>query len=154
MTTGFVDDVGVLTAGNSTQENCDSLRKVHDEICLPWASRHGSEFDPSRYQLIHLSRKQRFNLDCPLALDASTNKDAKESVYCLGVKIDSKLLWTQHVKDIRSKATKSIGDLARIAGSTRGGNYKSMRQLYQAIVVPQISYCCSAWYQMESPYGH
>lgn len=43
---------------------------------------------------------------------------------------------------------------ARIAGSTLEGNYKSMRQLYQAIVIPQISYCCSAWYQTDDIYGH
>lgn len=90
----------------------------------------------------------------PLTLDENTCKEAKESVRYLGVEIDRKLLWNQHIKEIRTKDTKSIGGLARIAGSIWGGNYKAMRQLYQAIVIPQISYCCSAWYQTENTHGH
>lgn len=42
----------------------------------------------------------------------------------------------------------------RIAGSTWGGNYSSMRQLYQAVVIPQITYYCSAWYYSEGTPEH
>ncbi len=152
--TGFVDDVGLLTVGDSTEENCNVLRKIHDEVCMKWAKRHGSEFDPSKYQLLHLSRKQRFGLDHPLQLNERQCIEARQFVRYLGVEIDRKLSWNQHIKETRSKATKSIGALARIVGSTWGGNYKSMRQLYQAIVVPQLTYCCSAWYQPEHTIGH
>ncbi len=152
--TGFVDDVGLLTVGDSTEENCSALRMIHDEICLKWASRHGSEFDPSKYQLLHLSRKQRFNLDHSLQLNERQCINARQFVRYLGVDIDSKLSWNQHVKGTRSKVTKSIGALARIAGSTWGGNYKSMRQLYQAMVIPQLTYCCSVWHQPERTTGH
>lgn len=152
--TGFVDDIGLLTVGDSTEENCNSLRKIHEEVCLKWASRHGSEFDPSKYQLLHLSRKQRFSLDQSLQLNERQIIEARQFVRYLGVDIDRKLLWTYHNKATQTKATKSVGALTRIAGSTWGGNYKSMRQLYQAIVIPQITYCCSAWYQPEKTIGH
>ncbi len=33
--TGFVDDIGLLTVGNTTEETCENLRKIHKEICIP-----------------------------------------------------------------------------------------------------------------------
>ncbi len=152
--TGFVDDIGLLTVGNTTEETCENLRKIHKEICIPWAKQHGSKFDPGKYQLLHLSRKQDCNINQLLQLNDDQVIEATEHVRYLGVEIDNKLTWNHHVKGARSKAIKSIGALARIAGSTWGGNYKSLRQLYQAVVVPQISYCCSVWYQPEGSPGH
>ena len=33
--TGFVDDIGLLTVDNITEDNYNSLRKIYEEICLP-----------------------------------------------------------------------------------------------------------------------
>ena len=140
--------------GDSTEDNCNALRRIHDEVCLPWVVNHGSEFDPKKYQLLHLSRKQDYNLNCPLPLNETQVIEAMEAVKYLGLWIDRKLQWNYHIKATRAKATISIGGLIRIAGSTWGCNYTSMRQLYQAVVVPQLSYFSSAWYQPESSPGH
>ena len=40
---------------------------------------------------------------------------------------------------------KSVGALTRLAGTTWGGSYISLRRIYRAIVIPQITYACSAW---------
>lgn len=34
VTTGFIDDVGLLTVGDSTEDNCNALGKIHDDVCL------------------------------------------------------------------------------------------------------------------------
>ncbi len=44
------------------------------------------------------------------------------------------------------KATTSIAALSCLAGSILGGRLKIIRALYQAIVIPQITYGCSEWY--------
>ena len=64
----------------------------------------------------------------------------------LGVEIDNGLRWIQHVERIKMKATTSITALSCRAGSIWEGQLKTIRALYQAIVLPQITYCCSAWY--------
>ena len=123
----FIDDIGLLTVGDSSENNCNYLRRIYDEVCLPWAKRHDSEFDPKKYQLIHLSRKQRDGLGPSLHLSATQSIEARDFVTYLGVQIDRKLRWNDRIREIRVKATKSIGALARISGSIWGGNYKSMR---------------------------
>jgi hypothetical protein len=45
----------------------------------------------------------------------------------------------------KTKATKSIGALTSLAGSTWGASLIDLGKIYQAVVVPQIMYGCSAW---------
>lgn len=51
----FVDDVNILAYSSSTEANCRTLERVH-RACLKWAKRHGAEFAPSKYELIHLAK--------------------------------------------------------------------------------------------------
>ena len=147
--TGFVDDVGLLTYGNSTDENCVNLSRFHKEECLQWARKHGSEFDIGKYQLIHLSRAtKKFNLDVSLHLDGHT-VSAGTKVRYLGVELDRRLKWNEQIASIRQKALKSVGALTSLAGSVWGGNFKALRKIYTGVVVPQLTHCCTVWHQHQ-----
>ena len=81
---GFVDDVNLLAYGRTAEANCANLRRVHDQ-CLQWAKRHGAKFAPEKYQLIHLSRRQRrFNMMAGIDLGDVTVEpvDSQESREC------------------------------------------------------------------------
>ncbi|PVH69368.1 hypothetical protein DL98DRAFT_439194, partial [Cadophora sp. DSE1049] len=43
------------------------------------------------------------------------------------------------------KTSKSIGALTSLAGSTWGASVTELRRIYQAVVIPQMMYGCSAW---------
>ena len=47
--TGFVDDIGLLTVGDIIEDNCNSLRKIYEEVYLSWANRYDSKFDFKKY---------------------------------------------------------------------------------------------------------
>ena len=142
---GFINDVFLLATSSSISENCQLLKKTH-LLCMAWANRHGSKFDPLKYQLVHLSRKRNADLKTNLVLSDSHTIKAKTLGVLLGIKIDNGLRWKQHVERIKMKATTSITALSCRAGSIWEGQLKTIRALYQAIVLPQITYCCSAWY--------
>ena len=63
----------------------------------------------------------------------------------LGLTIDTQLKWKPHINQIQGKANKSIQALSSLAGSTWGMRLKDIRQIYQAVVIPQIFYAYSAW---------
>ena len=46
---GFVDDIDLLIVDDIIEDNCNSLRKIYEEVCLSWANRHNSEFDLKKY---------------------------------------------------------------------------------------------------------
>ena len=62
---GFVDDVNLIAWGKTTRGNCNNLERIH-ERCL---ERHGAQFAPDKYELMHLTRSpRRFDLDQTLQL--------------------------------------------------------------------------------------
>ena len=142
--TGFIDDIALLAVGDSTEETCKKLEDVHEKACMTWAKKHGAQFAPKKYHLLHLTRRKCYDLQHKLALSGQ-EISPEQSVKYLGVLLDSKLRWSKHIEYTRTKATKSVGAMARLAGSTWGGSYSSLRKIYQAIVIPQITYACSTW---------
>jgi hypothetical protein len=66
--TGFIDDVNILTYGESTEKNCQRLKEIHEK-CIEWAKQHSLKFCLNKYELIYFSRtKRNFNIKAGLKL--------------------------------------------------------------------------------------
>ena len=72
--------------------------------------------------------------------------EASPSCRYLGVEMDSKLHWGHHHEKVESKATKRLSALSSLASSTWGTGLINLRQVYRAMIVPQMLYGCSAWH--------
>jgi hypothetical protein len=143
---GFVDDVNLLAYGCTAEANCANLRRVHDQ-CLQWAKRHGAKFAPEKYQLIHLSRRQRrFNMMAGIDLGDVTVEPV-DSTRILGVFLDTKLRWKEHLAKTQEKMTTRINALTRLTGSTWGFPLIQARQVYNTIIRPAMTYGALAWHQ-------
>ncbi len=142
---GFIVDVFLLATSPSILQNCQLLKKTH-LLCIAWAKQYALKIDPAKYQLVHLSCKINAESNTDQILSDSHIIKAKTSDVFLIVEIDNGLRWKQHVKQINMEATMSITALSCLAGSLLGGKLKTIRALYQAIVIPQITYCCSVWF--------
>ena len=149
----FIDDTSLLAIGSSTEESCLNLAKAHKK-CLEWAETHGAVFAPSKYQLLHLTRQKKFSLTSEIQLSPSQIIKPGTTGRLLEVILDSKLRWNNHIESVKTKAMISLGAIARLSGSTWGGNFTSLRQLYRGVVIPQISYACSLWYIPMGEKGH
>ncbi len=67
-----VDDVNALAFGKTTENNCRTLRSIH-ERCLEWARKHGALFAPEKYILVHFTTaRTKHNTACPLTLPSLT----------------------------------------------------------------------------------
>ena len=62
----------------------------------------------------------------------------------LGVTLDEKLTFQDHVKAVEIKAQKMLSAL-RILGKTERIEPANMIRLYKSIVVPQLEYAASVW---------
>ena len=47
--TRFIDDIDLLTVGNSIENNCNSLKRLYDKIYLSWATQYEFKFDLKKY---------------------------------------------------------------------------------------------------------
>ena len=153
---GFIDDASVIMSSPSTEENCRRIKLIYTR-CEDWARKHASKFAPTKYEWIHFSRNRRHDLKKGLALGHGTTAitiTLKEACRFLGIILDSGLKWKAHLRHIQVRASGRIGALASLAGSTWGASLKSSRAIYQAMILPQVTYCCSVWYTPEGEAGH
>lgn len=52
---GYIDNIGILVTGNSTNENCKNLVTIHETACRPSVDTHRTSFAVSKYQLIYFT---------------------------------------------------------------------------------------------------
>ncbi|CRG90417.1 putative RNA-directed DNA polymerase from transposon BS [Talaromyces islandicus] len=144
---GYIDDASILAVGPTAQQNCKTLKIIHRKA-EKWARQHGSQFAPAKYELVHFSRDPKANTTHSLRLPHATIK-ASPSCRYLGVQMDTRLRWDFHREVIEAKATKRLSALSALASSTWGTGLINLRQVYKAMIIPQMLYGCSAWH----PFG-
>ena len=147
--TGFVDDINILTYGETTERNCRVLERIHRK-CEEWAVTHGARFAPEKYELLHLTRApKRFNLKAVPTL-GGVQVETKPSIRVLGIQIDSKLKWGPHIKKIHDRFASQSLALSRITTSTWGAGFEKAKLIYNSVIKPTILYDAGVWY---SPQG-
>ena len=141
---GYIDDASILAVGPSAQRNCKTLKAIH-RTAEKWALQHGSQFAPAKYELVHFTRDPKANSTHPLRLPHATIS-ASPSCRYLGIQMDSRLRWDHHREKVEAKATQRLSALSAIASSTWGTGLINLRQVYKAMIIPQMLYGCSAWH--------
>ncbi|KAK9796084.1 putative Reverse transcriptase [Seiridium cardinale] len=140
----YINDVAILAVGQSTPQNCKTLKTIHRRT-EEWAIKHGSQFAPAKYELVHFIRDLKENNAHALRLPNTTIKDSPSCRY-LGIQMDTRLRWDDHRKNIEERATKRLSALSALASSSWSTGLISLRLVYKAMIVPQMLYGCSAWY--------
>lgn len=141
---GYIDDVSILAIGPSATRNCKILKAMHRKA-QEWARKHGSQFSPTKYELVHFTRDPKASTTHPLRLPHATIMATASCKY-LGIQLDSRLRWDYHREKIAVAATKRLSALSALASSTWGTGMLNLRQVYRAMIVPQMLYGCSAWH--------
>jgi exonuclease III len=143
-TVGYINDVGLLAVGPTAQRNCKTLKTGHRKA-EAWALQHGSQFAPAKYELVHFTRNPQANTTQPLRLPQATI-EASPSCQYLGIEMDPRLYWHRHREKLEAKATDRLSAPSALASSTWGAGLINLRQVYKAMIVPQMLYGCSAWH--------
>ena len=77
----------------------------------------------------------------PIVLDGVT-LDKVDSTKFLGVLIDGRLTWSNHIDVFRRKASNVIGSMYRLRKTVNNNN---LLKIYNALILPHLTYCCKIW---------
>jgi hypothetical protein len=111
---------------------------------LDWARRHGVSFEPTKYELIHFTRRpKKFDTKQKLRL-GETTRNPKEAV---GLHLDPNLKWKAHKKATLDKIATQTNALTRLTGSTWGLQLQALHH------GPTMSYAAHAWHQSATSGG-
>ena len=80
----------------------------------------------------------------PIVVD-NTTIELSTSAKFLGVTLDSKLNYNEHITNITKKATASLMQCRKAVGPTWGMSPKTCSWIYKAVIRPILTYCSSIW---------
>jgi ribonuclease HI len=144
---GFIDDIAYGISGQTAQNNVERLQMILTKS-EEWKEKHGAQFEPSKYMLIHFTRNTRHDVTASIRINDTTIAPGKEARY-LGVIFDEKLKFHAHLDYVTKKGTKFALALSSIARITWGTPFKYMRRLYTAVIRPRIQYGAAIWHRPE-----
>jgi ribonuclease HI len=141
---GCCDDTKALIFEKSIEEIETKANQLLKNI-HKWGQKAKLEFNTSKTTALLITNKRQYK--SPDIFFDKTKIEIKESVKYLGVYINRKLNFNQHIEYIHNKLIQKITKLPLIAKNMWGLRYDSLKTIYKAAVEPSLLYCSSVWGQ-------
>ena len=137
----FADDVLIIAADSDTSRLRHTVNALLQKIG-DWGREVKLDFGPEKTQAIGFNNTAR---RIALTMDAVPIQQLDELKY-LGVIIDWRLKFTNHVKYVIQKAQNTYKLITRISRPTWGVTSEIIKIIYQRAIEPIITYACQVWH--------
>lgn len=135
----FIDDYTAWVTGPSAQANREGIQAIIDRA-LNWERRSGATFEAEKTAIIHFSRTAARVDRSPFTIKGETVVP-KDEVKVLGVLMDTRLQYKQHIARAATKGLEAAMQLKRLSGLSPS----AARHLFIANVAPAMDYASSVW---------
>ncbi|KAJ5471428.1 hypothetical protein N7530_008785 [Penicillium desertorum] len=135
----FVDDFTAWVTGPTAQSNREGIEAIINEA-LDWEKRSGATFEADKTAIIHFAPKA-YKLDQGPCTIKGQTVAPKDHVKILGVLMDTKLKYKEHIARAASKGLEAAMELRRL----RGLSPATARQLFTSTVAPVMDYASNVW---------
>lgn len=137
----YADDTAIFCKSKSENE-LQCLAQSQFEIICKWLKLNKLILNVSKTKVMLFGRKCKMK-NAKLDLYYDEHKLEKVDTFkYLGVVLDSRLDWSQHLSHITMKISRAIGCIRRIRMFL---THKNLINLYYAMILPHIDYCCTSW---------
>ena len=104
---------------------------------LQWVSENGFKANPDKFHMILSETNQDYHIQAGNLLIGNSHTEK-----LLGIKIDNKLNFDDHVSDLCTKVSKKIHALSRVSQFM---SFNRRRELMNAFITSQFGYCPLVW---------
>ena len=131
----FANDTSVFIEGQSYE---NVYKVVNEELkkCDNWIT--GSNWK-THFMIFHRSRMKPVSAQISLR---NENIKQTNSIKFLGIIVDNKLKWHEHIIYIKNKVSRAIGIIYK---ARKYANKQTVKQMYYTFVFPYLIYCCEIW---------
>ena len=142
----YADDTNVFFTGDTIQNMCS---RVNDELekIVSWlnANRLSLNVKKSHF-MIFTTRHTEYNYNIILNME---KLDKVDTTKFLGIQIDSKLSWQNHILYVKGKVAKGVGILSKARKVVKKN---TLLNLYYSFIYPHLSYCIEIWGNARNQY--
>ena len=139
----FADDIAIILSGFCLSTLRD-LGQRYIKACNTWCESNGLKLSAIKTQVIIFSRKYKIELPRPIKLQG-IEIEFCHSVKYLGIYLDNKLNWHDHVNITAKKCTKILFATRKMIGARWGLSPDKIIWVYNAIIKPIMTYACVTW---------
>ena len=150
----YVDN-GTIYAVSATTTGAASKARHHYMEVLKWLDDNGLQADLSKMELI-MFRPARANpnlIGAEVLGARNTNPNLGPNhittvshLRYLGVYIDHRLDWTRHITIMANRACSNIWGVSILGNSVRGLDFLNWQKVYNALIIPGLTYGAQVWY--------
>ena len=136
----YADDNSLMYS--SPDLNCIFTNlQIDCKNAIDWFTVNGMKANPSKFQFMVIS-SERIEQKC-LDIGNGITLQSEPSVKVLGVTIDDRLQFSEHISACCSKAARQLNALSRIS---RQINLKSKSIIYNSFIASNFNYCPLVWH--------
>ncbi|OQD68712.1 hypothetical protein PENANT_c297G01221, partial [Penicillium antarcticum] len=135
----FVDDFTAWVTGSTAQSNREGIEAIINGA-LDWERRSGATFEAEKTAIIHFAPKMRKSDHEAFIIKGQTVVPGNH-VKILGVLMDTRLKYKEHIARAASKGLEAAMELRRL----RGLSPATARQLFTSTVAPVVDYASNVW---------
>ena len=139
----FADDLVTLSEGQDLDYIRSRTQKTINTI-ESWCKSKGLKISALKTKIVMFTWKNKWSLPKPIVVGGSTI-ELSGSVKFLGITLDSKLNFNEHIRNITKKATMVLMQCKRAVGPTWGMTPKTCRWIYLMVVRPILAYASVVW---------
>ncbi len=120
------------------------MQEALDEVNV-WARKHGLVFNPAKTQVMLCNRGRRSTPMEPELWLGGQKLNYSDNIKYLGVLINKRLIWTQHVKERYKKCLSLLYMTKTLVAKDWGISPAKMLWIYRVIVIPKFTYAALVW---------
>ena len=140
---GYADDL-VITVTGSFEDTISERIQEALKMVTNWCTQKGLSTNPDKTTLVPFTNRNKINLKPP-TVNGKTFEFSDEAKY-LGVILDKRLSWNQHLEYTIEKATKAFYSCQRLHGKIWGISPRMTYWSFTTIIKPIITYASLAWW--------
>lgn len=137
----FADDTAIWKSGKNLKYLEKKIQKAIKDINR-WCNNWGFKISIEKTKVIVFTRKKNKNIKIKLGSEILKNEN---KIKFLGIILDNKLTWRDHIQQIIDKCKKRINLMRCIAGNSWGASKKTLCYIYKALIRSRIDYGCEVY---------
>jgi ribonuclease HI len=143
-TQGYADDIAIIVRGKYPDTLSDIMQTACNDV-ERWCEEQNLSVNPKKTNFIIFTRKRKLEgLRNPILF--GERLELVDQVKYLGVILDTKLTWNNHLDYVIKKAKTALCCCRRAMGQTWGLSPKVSMWMYRAIVRPIVTYASIIWW--------
>ena len=137
----FTDD-NTISAAEKTIENLISILEEENQAAIEWFKINKMIVNPDKFQAIIIKKNSKMKDSYPLNKN-DQKINSENCVKLLGIKIDNKLCFEQHIHTLCKKASNQLNAIGRIQ---KYMGFKEKEILLNSFIYSNFNYCPLVWH--------